>query len=172
MTCAAYLEALRLAPNMAVTHAHLGLALHCEGQFGSALPWLKQAVELEPNNADFCEYLAELYGDMDDHARAIPYWERALAQAADRIPSRVSLGWALQEEGRLDEAGAQYRVVLQLQPNAAIGHLNLGGLHEELGDLTEAEAAFRAALRLQPDLPMPHARLATLLRGKLPGAEP
>ncbi len=34
--------------------------------------------------------------------------------------------------------------------------------------MDKAEAAFRTALRVQPNFPIPHARLATLLRGKLP----
>ena len=46
--------------------------------------------------------------------------------------------------------------------------MNLGRLHEELGDMAEAEAAFRTALKLQPAFALPHARLATLLRHKLP----
>jgi tetratricopeptide (TPR) repeat protein len=37
--------------------------------------------------------------------------------------------------------------------------------------LAEAEATFRKALELQPKFAIPHARLATLLRGKLPDAD-
>ena len=44
----------------------------------------------------------------------------------------------------------------------------MGGLAEEQGRMEDAEAAFRTALQLQPLFPVPHARLATLLRGKLP----
>ncbi|HQU41307.1 MAG TPA: hypothetical protein PK867_00785, partial [Pirellulales bacterium] len=47
----------------------------------------------------------------------------------------------------------------------------MGCLHEELGEMAGAEECFRAAVRLQPLLPGPHARLATLLRGKLPDAD-
>jgi tetratricopeptide (TPR) repeat protein len=49
--------------------------------------------------------------------------------------------------------------------------MNLGGLDEEMGDLADAEAAFRAALQCQPTFALPYARLATLLGGKLPGAD-
>src|SRR5262249_42930267 len=50
----------------------------------------------------------------------------------------------------------------------AAAYLNMGGMAEEQGRLDDAEAAFRTALRFQPQFPIPHARLATLLRGKLP----
>ena len=49
--------------------------------------------------------------------------------------------------------------------------LHLGGIDAEAGRMDAAEAAFRAALRLQPSAVQPHARLATLLRDKLPDAD-
>jgi tetratricopeptide (TPR) repeat protein len=167
----AYAEAVRLDNSLAPAHAHLGLVLQQEGQLGDALLRLKRAVELEPSNATFWEYLAELLGEREEQAEAIPCWERVLALAPARATGHLGLGWALQEEGRLAEAGEHYRGAAELQPASATAQLNLGGLHEELGELTEAEACFRAALRLQADFALPHARLATLLRGRLPDVD-
>jgi len=168
---AAYLEALRLAPDLAASHAHLGLILHREGQHNDALPWLQQAVELEPENASYWEYLGELRQDREELPEAVGCWERVLALAPDRLGARLSLGWALQDQGHLIEAGQHYRAVAEMQPDSAPAQLNLGGLHEELGELAQAEDCFRAALRLQPAYAIPWARLATLLRGKLPDAD-
>jgi hypothetical protein len=77
----------------------------------------------------------------------------------------------LQEEGRLAEAREHYEAALRLQPDLAPALLHLGGIHEELGAMTEAETAFRAALQAQPKFPLPYARLATLLRDRLPDAD-
>ncbi len=168
---AAYLEALRLDPNLARTHAHLGLVLQQEGKLGDALTWMKQAVELEPKDATLWEHLAELYDEREESAEALPCWERVLALEPDRAGAHLGLGWTLQEEGRLAEAAEHYRTALRLQPDLAAAQLNLGGLHEEQGEMAEAEAAFRAAMRLQPTFALPHARLAVLLRNKLPDAD-
>jgi tetratricopeptide (TPR) repeat protein len=168
---AAYLEALRLDPNLAAAHAHVGLILQQEGQLGDALTWLKQAVELKPEDATFWQYLAELHVDREEPGEALPCWQRAVELAPDRAVLHSGLGWTLQEEGRPAEAGEHFRAGLRLQPDFAGAQLNLGGLHEELGELAEAEAAFRAALQMQPNFALPHARLATLLRGKLPDAD-
>jgi tetratricopeptide (TPR) repeat protein len=84
---------------------------------------------------------------------------------------RVALGWALQDEGSLNEAGEHFRAAQASHPNYSPVYFNLGGLHEELGELKEAEANFREAIRLQPRFALPHGRLATLLRGKLPAAD-
>ena len=89
----------------------------------------------------------------------------------DRAATHNSLGWALQEEGRLAEAAEHYHTALRLDPDLGGAQLNIGGVHEELGELTEAESAFRAALRIQPRFALAHARLAMLLRGKLPDAD-
>jgi tetratricopeptide (TPR) repeat protein len=167
----AYLEAIRLDANLAMSHAHLGLVLQQDGQLSDALVWLKQAIELEPANPDFREHLADLYMDREEFAEAIPSWEQALALGPNRPSAHNGLGWALHEEGRLAEAGQHYRDALRLKPDFASAHMSLGGLDEEMGRLGEAETAYREALKLQPTFALPHARLATLLRGKLPEAD-
>jgi tetratricopeptide (TPR) repeat protein len=165
----AYLEALRLDPNLAKAHAHLGLTLMREGQTNDALPWLKRAAELDPADATFQEFLAELHMERDEFAEAVPFWERALELSKEeRASTHVSLGWSLQEDGRRAEAAEHFQTALKLQPDFAGAQLNIGGLREEEGEMEGAEAAFREALRMQPKFALPHARLATLLRGKLP----
>jgi tetratricopeptide (TPR) repeat protein len=169
---AAYLEALRLEPDLAPAHAHLGLTMLREGQLADALPWLKRAVELDAANPIFQEFLGDLYMEREEPAEAIPCFERAIALSPDdRAGVRLSLGWALQEEGRLAEARREYETALRIQPDSASAQLNLGGLNEEQGDMQKAEEAFRTALRVQPAFALPHARLATLLRGKLPDGD-
>jgi tetratricopeptide (TPR) repeat protein len=167
-----YLEALRLAPDLAQPHLHLGLVLRREGKLADAVHWLKRAVELDPEDAGSWEALAELQVEREEFAEAIPCWERALALAEQgRAGLHVALGWSLQEEGRLAEAGEHYRKALAIEPSSAMPRVNMGGLHEEWGQMEQAESAFRTALELQPNFALPHARLATLLRGKLPDAD-
>ncbi len=166
-----YLEALRLDPKLALSNAHLGLVLQKEGQLSDALVWLKKAVELEPANVEFWQWLAELYDEMEESAEAIPCWERVVALEPDRAAAHLSLGWAFQDESRFQEAREQYDAAIELQPEFAAAYLNLGGLQEELGDMAAAERSFRTALEKQSGYALPHARLATLLRSKLPEAD-
>ena len=166
---ASYLEALRLNPKLAVANAHLGLVIQREGQLSDALVWLKKAVELEPDKADFWQWLAELYDEMEEPGESIPCWERVLSPRT-RSSGGASLAGLGLAGGRAAGRGAatHYETAIRLQPDIAAAYLNLGGLHEELGNLAAAEEAFRTALRIQPSFALPHARLATLLRGKLP----
>jgi tetratricopeptide (TPR) repeat protein len=165
---AAYLEALRLDPELAHSHLQVGVILRLDGQLGEAFPWFQHAVNLEPENAWFWEQLADLQSERQEHAAAISCWERAIElSTSERAGLHISLGWSLQEEGRLDEAAEAYRTALRLQPQAAMAHINQGGIHEELGELAQAEAAYRTAARAQPKFALAHARLGTLVRGQL-----
>jgi tetratricopeptide (TPR) repeat protein len=164
---AAHCEALRLKPDLALANAHIGVVLHKKNRFADAIPWLKRATELEPLSASIWEWLADLHADMDEPRAAIPCWERVLALEPARTAAHLSLGRALQDEGRLMDARAHYRIADELMPHSGAPQLNLGWLHELLGEMNQAEAAFRTALERQPNFPAPHGRLATLLRGKL-----
>jgi tetratricopeptide (TPR) repeat protein len=168
----AYLEALRLDPDLAHSHLQIGMTLRVDGRLAEAEPWFKQAVELEPENAWFWEQLADLQMERQEHGAAIPCWERAIELAAkERAGPYISLGWSLQEDGRLADAAQQYRTALRLAPEAVMAHINQGAIHEELGEMAEAEAAYRTAARVQPSFGLAFARLGTLLRARLPDAD-
>ena len=72
---------------------------------------------------------------------------------------------ALFQTGRAEEAVAQYRMALQLQPAYVEAHLNLALVLARLGRNGEAIAAYEAALRLKPDEPRATEGLARL-RGR------
>ena len=166
-----YFEALRINPKLAQAQASLGLTLRQEGRDDEALPWLRQAVELEPNSVDLLTTLAEAEADAQRRPQAIDCYRKILALEPERASAHNALGWLLQEEGRLAEAEEHYRTALRLKPDYAPALVSIGGLREELGDFAGAEASFRAAMEHQPDFAAAMARLATLLRGKLPEAD-
>ena len=168
----AFLEALRLDPELAHSHLQVGMNLRARGQLVEAEPWFKQAVEINPENAWFWEQLADLELERQEYAAATPCWERAIELSPkERAGPYISLGWSLQEEGRLGEAFERYQTALRSQPEAVMAHINMGGIHEELGDMAAAEAAYRAAVAVQPNFGLAYARLGTLLRGRLSAAD-
>ncbi|MGC8643572.1 MAG: tetratricopeptide repeat protein [Isosphaeraceae bacterium] len=99
---AAYLEALRLDPDLAPAYAHLGLTLLREGQPGQALPWIKQSVELAPNEWAFHRLLGDSYADLQEFSEAIACYERAIALTGqDHAELYLALGRSLLDDGRL-----------------------------------------------------------------------
>jgi tetratricopeptide (TPR) repeat protein len=166
---ASYLKAIRLAPDLTLAFLQIGITLRLEGSLDDALKWHNLAVELEPENPDLWDELADLHLKRDESDKAVECLERVLAlvPGAD-VDARVELGGALQDDGRPNEALEQYQIARRTQPDSPQVHFALSGIYEEWGDMSEAESEVRTAIRLQPRFPAGYARLATLLRAKLP----
>ena len=169
-TC--YMKAIRLEPELAISYLHIGMTLCFDGHLAEALPWYKLAVEMEPENTVFWEELADLYQKGDESDKAVACWRRILELSPTaETRAQIEMGCALQQDGRPEEALAQFLVARDGRPDSASAHFSLGGVYEVLGKMAEAEAMLREAIRLRPRFPAAHARLATLLRGKLPDAD-
>jgi serine/threonine-protein kinase len=86
--------------------------------------------------------------------------------------AHYNLGTALRDQGKLDEAVAELREAIRLQPDFAPAHSNLGTALRAQGKVAEAVAEHREAIRLQPDYAIAHANLglALQLQGDLDGA--
>ena len=106
-------------PELAQAHAHLGLILQQEGQLDEALVWLKQAVELEPDNADVLGIpgrAARRAGGV--RREPIPCWERVLALEAGS-GGRAPLAWAgpCRKRGGTARPASTTDRALELQPD-------------------------------------------------------
>ena len=81
-----------------------------------------------------------------------------------RRQAHSNLGEALSQQGKLDEAIAEYRTAIRLQPDLAVAHYNLGNALKDQGKLDEAIAEYRTAIRLQPDYAEAHCNLGIFLQ--------
>ena len=171
---AAYDEALRRtnqAPvrpgELAQIYTNRGLALLQQGKH-AACACFRRAVELAPDDVAIWQYLGNAHDAHEDHVAALSCRQRVVELNPTSGTGHNHLGRALQQEGRFAEAAACFRRALELHPDYVDALLNQGALHEELGEMAEAEACYRRAQTTHPQAPGPLARLATLLRGKLP----
>jgi Flp pilus assembly protein TadD len=101
-------------------------------------------------------------------------WRHALDHGASRsCTAHNHLGLALQNQGRLAEAMAQYTESLRLDPTDVPAHLNRGILLEQQGRFAEAQADYAESLRLDPTNPGVHVNQGMLheRQGRLLDAE-
>ena len=70
---------------------------------------------------------------------------------------------ALERQGKLEEAIAEYRTAIRIQPDFALAHNNLGSALDRKGKRDEAIAEHRTAIRLQPDFALAHNNLGSAL---------
>lgn len=75
-----------------------------------------------------------------------------MPQQPSDLTSQFNRAAALQRQGKLDEAAAEYRAVIKLKPDYTEAHANLGVVLARLGKYNEAIDAYETALRLNPNL--------------------
>ena len=89
-------------------------------------------------------------------ADAIPYYEKAIALRPDDAEGHNTLADALRRSGRLDEAIAQFRTVLELRSRQgdakkAEAHYNLANALLEKNQVIDAIEEYRHAVELEPN---------------------
>ncbi len=119
-----------------------------------ALPFLKQAVELDPNFASAYLTLAQAYaclgqpGPMAENIRKA-YQLREKTSVPDRLLIEANFYWL--ETGELEKARAAFELWQQMHPRAYALYLPGYFIYSSLGNLEKALEAARESVRLQPD---------------------
>lgn len=95
--------------------------------------------------------------------RQIRFWRddeslfgHALKVTKYNFNSHINYGVALEREGRLEEALAQYQEAARLVPGSVHVHQNIGNILDSLGRREEAIAEYRKVLAIDPSSPRLH----------------
>jgi tetratricopeptide (TPR) repeat protein len=121
-----YQEAIRLDPNLVMAHIGLAQILDQQGRPDAALELCRRATRIEASSLD-------VYGVADSHAAA----RRRLAEMLHR-------------HGATEEAEAQYRRAIELQPSNLQARTNLATLLHGEGKVDEAREIYRFVLKNDP----------------------
>ena len=95
----------------------LGWTLRKLGRYGDGLESLKKAVELGGSNCDIQNEMAICLMELGDLKGAKKELEKALRKESENIKIISNLGVLAQKNGNINEAGAFFRTVLELDPN-------------------------------------------------------
>lgn len=100
-----------------------------------------------------------------DYRTAVGIWRDTVATRPGNFHALESLGKALMEEGRLEEAIEPFQEAVRLKSDDAELFSNLGSALAQAGRFSEAVAMHRKALALEPDSAIDHYHLGnTYLR--------
>ena len=86
-------------------------------------------------------------------------WTHTLACTTGNDKAHYSLGIALRQKGRVDEAIAEYQEALQINPDYGDAHVNLGSALLQAGRLDEAISHLQKALQINPGYAKAHNNL-------------
>jgi hypothetical protein len=142
-------KALELDPHFAAAHAvHGWRFLEYELNFVEAGAEFKRAVELNPNGVEGHEGLAEYYQTMGQLHESVQEMERARELDPLALIVNTDLCRSLYFARRYDEALAQCKADIDLDPNAPRTLWFLGDVYAAKGMDSEAVASFLHALHL------------------------
>jgi len=128
-----------------------------------AVPFLRRAIELDPNFAMAYARLAVAYGNLGQPSLAAENLKKAYA-LRDRVSERekfhITADYYAFATGELEKEAQTYVLWMQSYPRDFIPHSNLGDNSRTLGQYDKAVAETQEALRLEPNNLYEHTNLA------------
>ena len=95
---------------------------------------------------------AEVCQRQEDYERSLPFLEHLVADGSEELQALFWLGAAYERSGRVDEAEAQFRRFLEIEPESAAALNYLGYMWADNGlNLVEALEYVQKAVALDPD---------------------
>ena len=146
-------RALALNPSLVNAHVWLGSALLDLGQVDEGIASLREAVELEPDNADVHQTLARAYWMSKGMVpEGIAELRKAIALNPEAGYTHLQLSMLEALSGNLDAAEQSARQAIELQERAMSGTegLLIVGAHARLGYVHYLRADYDGALRRVP----------------------
>ena len=163
-----YRRLLKLHPDSAVAHLHLGIMLEQQGQLEEAAAEYQNALRSNSVYADAEFRLGTLLVRQQQWSQAAARFQRAIELRSDDAKAHHNLGYALMRQGKLDKAIGHYKKSLEFQPDLHVAYTNLGKVLLLTGGYEEATAHLKKALAIESSNAEAHLTLVEVLlkRGK------
>jgi tetratricopeptide (TPR) repeat protein len=145
-------------------YASQGKKLKQEGKLDKAIVCYRRAIQLDKNQCQYYESLAELYAQINRDQQAIDCYRQAIALQPDNDRAYACLGEIFRQQGNLEEASECYRQAIELAPNNAWFYYCLGKLLANRNNLEEAIACQQMAITLDPQQLSSHLELGNMFR--------
>jgi len=175
-----YRDILQTDPDCAEASHDLGILLMQSGKAKLARPYLKAALERNPEKAQYWLSCADnlLTTDEASAALAVLHQAKRCGLSGFAIDAMTSRAEKLVRSEASDSSGATFRIavderVTRIKPDFAELHNNLGKAFEQMGKLDAAVASYELALALRPDVAESYNNLGEVLRkqGRIEAAE-
>lgn len=157
---AAAQKALELDPTMGEAHASLGHLNSFNYEWEEADKQFRRAIELSPGYATAHHWYALQLSALGRHAEAIQYMETAQKLEHLNLIINANVGWCYYMARRYDDAIAQQRRTLELDPNYPAAHAYMGQAYIAKGLFEPGIAALQRAVSASSEDPRLRAELA------------
>jgi len=141
-------QGVALDPNSAQVHSGLGAVLWKLGQDEDAKISLNRAVVLDPSDADALNNLANIDVHNGKFEAALDRYLQAKSMRADWPEIHHNLGVLYRKMERKEDAKAEFRRAVEINPEYPSALCELGEIEAEDGEFDEAEEHLVAAAKL------------------------
>jgi tetratricopeptide (TPR) repeat protein len=133
---------------------YLGLVNYHTGRYKNAILYLRQHLDHAPETARVHARIAMAYLQLGEVVKARESCNRAIAIDQGDLSARWTLGCALVEEGREEEAMKAFKAILEDAPDHAPAFTELVRLRGRRGDHHWLQSALRAEVKGFDQLPL------------------
>lgn len=126
----------------------IGRALAAAGDPGSAAGYYRDAIRVDPSDAEAYEALGTIYLERGSIGDALEVYAVGLRHRPDHAPLLRGQARALAARGDLDGAATALRALIDAAPEDVLAHLDRAALARRRGAFSEALASYRAILDL------------------------
>jgi len=130
-----------------------GKALYESGDLSKAAIEFRNALQINPTNADAKYFLGLIFEKKGNPQRAISAFQEVALQDPNNRDVQRKLGQYAMMNGDAGEASMRADKLIALDPNKPDGHTMKGAAFLMMGKLADAETEANAALALQPNDP-------------------
>jgi tetratricopeptide (TPR) repeat protein len=158
----AYKKALALNPQLPAIHLNWGLAEFKQQHFAAAIAPLRAALTADPQNLQVLTLLGLSCYGAKQFAEAAKYLELPAKSDPKNIELHQVLAQSCLSAKQYDCALAEFRQILEQNPDSAAAHMLSGEALDGLGRTVEAIPEFEAAAKAAPREPNIHFGLGYL----------
>ena len=118
------------------------------GDFTSALGYINQALELNPDDIDLIGTKGDILGESGDIEGALNTWSQYIELTPDFFGGYYRRGFFEDNANMTDDALADYTMAVTLQPDYAYAWLGKADMHLRKGEKDKAMAAYHKVVEL------------------------
>ncbi|HBB86169.1 MAG TPA: hypothetical protein DC047_00970 [Blastocatellia bacterium] len=143
-------QAVNLNGQLAGNRVSLGRVLVEKGEYDKAEAELKEALLVDPLNAQAHRGLGDVERFRKHWPEAETFYKRAIQLRPNDWDLHFTLGNFYFRQSRYAEAEQAFADVTKLVPDCHLGYRNLGGSYHMQGRFAEASAEYQKALQIKP----------------------
>lgn len=157
-------KALALNNGSSYMYFRKGKIMLDTGRYDEAINLFSKGIEVEPEDADFYQWISFAYSKNEQYEKSLEFANRAILLDKENAYSYFRKAWALQELGKYNSAIENYKKCIEYDNQYVDGYANISYCYSKLKDFKHSIMYANQALLVNKDYAYAHYRKAWALQ--------